>query len=521
MYEKIVSAFLNPINEIFIGIIFILFLLDLFTHKDLKSQIVSMGVLGTFVGIFIGLLDFNPADMKNSITHILDGLKTAFLTSIVGMGTSIFLSIIQKLGKQIDDENREEFLLSQIVEKLDNVKSDDIEQFDFDKLLGEMERLRAVNNDSKDEIIQINNNILTLQNSEIEHHRDIIDSFSKLEDLGNKDIDISQNIANKLLETNQNIELLKNNNQENNQELIKILDSNFSKMNSSLEIAIDKLSKGATEEIINALKQVIENFNEELQTQFGENFIKLNESVINLLDWQENYKSYIEQIEKDLDISIKSIELSSVTLEKIANNNAQISEVYKELEEIIKTYKVQTEELSNYIENYAILNQNIKEFFPTLQETFNSINSNFVNLTGTIEKETKEQGEKIKEYAEQNIEEIKNVHTNSSELVKEKFEEINSNFTNLTENIGQESVKQQKEIKNFIRNSAEIIFMNIEENNKKVELITEYFKKLGEEIPTALKVSLENLNNGLATLTRKFKDDYEDVLNQYKKNIKR
>jgi GTP-dependent phosphoenolpyruvate carboxykinase len=113
------------------------------------------------------------------------------------------------------------------------------------------------------------------------------------------------------------------------------------------------------------------------------------------------------------------------------------------------------------------------------------------------------------------------VHINSSELVKKKFEKINSNFTNLTENIGQESVKQQKEIKNFIRNSAEIIFMNIEENNKKVELITEYFKKLGEEIPTALKVSLENLNNGLATLTRKFKDDYEDVLNQYKKNIKR
>ena len=156
-----------------------------------------------------------------------------------------------------------------------------------------------------------------------------------------------------------------------------------------------------------------------------------------------------------------------------------------------------------------------------VKEKFEEINSNFVNLTGTIEKETKEQGEKIKEYAEQNIEEIKNVHTNSSELVKEKFEKINSNFTNLTENIGQESVKQQKEIKNFIRNSAEIIFMNIEENNKKVELITEYFKKLGEEIPTALKVSLENLNNGLATLTRKFKDDYEDVLNQYKKNIKR
>lgn len=88
---------LDPINLIFVVIIFILAFLDQKTKKDFKSQIVSVGVLGTFVGIFIGLQGFNPEDIMNSVNDILGGLKTAFFTSIVGMSMATILSIIEKL----------------------------------------------------------------------------------------------------------------------------------------------------------------------------------------------------------------------------------------------------------------------------------------------------------------------------------------------------------------------------------------------------------------------------------------
>lgn len=85
-------------------IIFILGFLDQKTGKDLKSQIVSVGVLGTFVGIFIGLQAFNPDDIINSVNEILVGLKTAFFTSIVGMSVSTILSIFQKFKSKSQDE---------------------------------------------------------------------------------------------------------------------------------------------------------------------------------------------------------------------------------------------------------------------------------------------------------------------------------------------------------------------------------------------------------------------------------
>jgi uncharacterized membrane protein len=88
---------LNPVNFTFVIIIFILAVIDQTKKKDLKAQIVSVGVLGTFVGIFIGLQGFNPDDIINSVNEILVGLKTAFFTSIVGMSVATTLSIIEKL----------------------------------------------------------------------------------------------------------------------------------------------------------------------------------------------------------------------------------------------------------------------------------------------------------------------------------------------------------------------------------------------------------------------------------------
>ena len=61
-------------------------------------------MLGTFVGIFIGLQGFDPNDIVNSVNDILVGLKTAFFTSIVGMSVATTLSVIQTLKDEGENE---------------------------------------------------------------------------------------------------------------------------------------------------------------------------------------------------------------------------------------------------------------------------------------------------------------------------------------------------------------------------------------------------------------------------------
>ncbi|MFP6868382.1 MAG: hypothetical protein VCE91_03380, partial [Nitrospinota bacterium] len=54
-----------------------------------QATLATVGVLGTFFGIYIGLLDFDVKDIDGSIPKLLDGLKLAFVTSILGMALGI------------------------------------------------------------------------------------------------------------------------------------------------------------------------------------------------------------------------------------------------------------------------------------------------------------------------------------------------------------------------------------------------------------------------------------------------
>jgi len=64
-------------------------------HVNYQSIIVSLGILGTFTGIVWGLWNFNTQDVAASVPQLLEGLKLAFLTSILGMAVSVFLSVLQ------------------------------------------------------------------------------------------------------------------------------------------------------------------------------------------------------------------------------------------------------------------------------------------------------------------------------------------------------------------------------------------------------------------------------------------
>ena len=92
-------------------------------HRDFKSIIMSTGVLGTFVGIFLGLQNFNVNEIENSVPSLLSGLKIAFYTSILGMGLAILLSILQKSkAVKSDFENMLDYFSLQMG-KLDKLES--------------------------------------------------------------------------------------------------------------------------------------------------------------------------------------------------------------------------------------------------------------------------------------------------------------------------------------------------------------------------------------------------------------
>ncbi len=383
-------------ENIFVDAVVLAMLVLVFEHYlrkvDRRSVIVSLGVLGTFTGIVIGLFEFDTQQIAKSIPPLLEGLKTAFVTSIAGMALSILLSIFQK-----SSEANEMALLGSINDKLDDLQS-----------------LPKIEEQIKD------------------FRTELRDAQSGLRNF---------------------------------------LEESFTKTNQSLEQAIETLSKGATEEIIKSLEDVVTDFNTNLTEQFGDNFKQLNEAVFKLVEWQEQYKSSIESGTQHLERITESLESSQETLAEIAKRNAETQEVYSGLKAIIETFDTQIKTLNEQLQVYSALGNKVETTFKTIEEGFDSI----VAKHNTVV-------DKTSEFADT----IETTLNSQSDLLSALGDSVKTTFE-----------KFEKGIESIV---------------DKHDTVSESLNQLTQKLPE----SLEALEKTLVGLTEKFSTDYQTFLDKVK-----
>lgn len=315
---------------------------ELVEHSDQKSVIVSIGVLGTFVGIVLGLLDFDAEHIKESIPPLLNGLKFAFLTSIAGMFISILLSILQR--QKLSGGSDELETLKRMNEKLDGISA-------ISSLKEEMGKLRAELRDEQNKTRKVN--ITGYENITAK-----LDENTKI---------LEQQV------TSSDLTGFRNEVHDKQTESQAFFREQFGKTNESLEKAIEALSKGATEEIIKALETVIADFNQNLVDQFGDNFKELNSAVKELLLWQEQYKTMLTNDQKYLEAISTSIDNSKDTLEVIASRNVEVQAVYSQLGELLKTYDTQISSVNQQLVSYVQVGEKAVAAFTSLEEGFGRV----------------------------------------------------------------------------------------------------------------------------------------------------
>lgn len=91
---------------------------------QIPSVVSSLGVFGTFLGITVGLYHFDTNDLDASIPLLLSGLKTAFMTSLVGMSCSLILTrIVNWCFDKVDSEELEKDRQLKLISYLSGIQS--------------------------------------------------------------------------------------------------------------------------------------------------------------------------------------------------------------------------------------------------------------------------------------------------------------------------------------------------------------------------------------------------------------
>jgi len=89
---------LSPEAQVFLVLIAIFALVFHATYSPSTADkapafLTTLGILGTFVGIAIGLMDFNTMDISRSVPTLIDGVKTAVWASAFGIFCAITIKM--------------------------------------------------------------------------------------------------------------------------------------------------------------------------------------------------------------------------------------------------------------------------------------------------------------------------------------------------------------------------------------------------------------------------------------------
>lgn len=313
--------------------------------NTLPALVTTIGILGTFVGITIGLYDFNVQDVQNSIPELLGGLKVAFYTSIAGIVLAILIKIknIYRLS-QINDETSDDATIDTIAD-----------------ILKEQNNIISQNGEEQKELILRQGEIHTKSLQQIEKSL-VGDGDSTL-------LTQMQKLRTSLIDQSD--------------ELKVILIDEFKNLSSKFDEFSKTLAEQNTEAFIEALTTVIKDFNNKLSEQFGQNFAKLNEAVGKLLDWQENYKNQITELIQRFDTSIHKFENIENGLSKIYENIEAVLELVDELDGFMKNAQIHLKALQDSIDSHAEMASKAKEAFPIIEDNINRLTKDFAESVRT------------------------------------------------------------------------------------------------------------------------------------------
>src|SRR6516162_4834450 len=142
----------------------------------------------------------------------------------------------------------------------------------------------------------------------------------------------------------------------------------------SLTRSLDEFGRTVAENnsraLIDALKEVIHEFNDNISEQFGENFKQLNQAVGQLIIWQENYRQQMAEM----------IEQQKVT----SQNMATATERYRSLMERAEAFDVVANSMGDLIEGLDNQRRQLDDPLGSLASLINTATQGFPEIEKRI-----------------------------------------------------------------------------------------------------------------------------------------
>ena len=419
------------------------------------TLLTTLGILGTFAGVIAGLLHFDITDIDGSIELLLGGLKTAFTTSLAGMFFSVAYKMLAAAGwispTSTDSVDEDQIGIAELytsmreqVQGIDALRTA-IGGDGDNSLVGQIKLMRSDQSDRHKEVQQ------TLE--------PIASSSSAIEAVAKEQKDVFSQFQDKLW--------------------IKLQDF------------ADMMSRSATEQVVNALKEVIADFNNNLTEQFGENFKQLNAAVLELVQWQENYKVQLNQMAEQYAQGVQAITQTETAVTHISEESKVIPTSMEALKSVMEVNQHQLNELEQHLEAFKDIRDKAVEALPEIT----------THIDATVDG--------MKTASEQLSEGVKNSADEMMKAIAASGEDIVTNTTRANESFADGLKAASEQLSDGVKNSADEMMKAIVDTGE--DLVTN---------ATRVNESLQGTSDLVATNNENSRQLMDDFLSDATSNLR-
>ncbi len=466
----------NTLTEAFIVALLVIFTLAIIFKINNKQHgftqytptlLTTVGILGTFAGIISGLLGFDVGNIDQSIGLLLDGLKTAFTTSLVGMLLSIGYKLLVSMGivspKSSDVINEDEIGVAElyaVMQEQSQGISDLQSTIGGDQdtsLIGQLKLMRSDLNDQSKSTKQL--------------LEPIAKNVELLSDSVGKQSEAFEEFQNKLW--------------------IKMQDF------------ADMLSKSATEQVINALKEVISDFNNNLTEQFGENFKQLNEAVLKLVEWQENYRIQLSEMGEQYKQGVSAITQTEASVSEISEKSKVIPETMENLRGVLETNQHQLDELHRHLEAFGDVRDRAVEAVPEIQNQID------ITVEGI-----KDAADKMVDGMKDGSEQLQGAILSSTEGFVTNSSRVNDSLKSASENVAESSEKTRQMFDDALSETNGILRNLVADLKEDGSKMNESFKDASLQLVSEIDKAQSQFVQGLSSMKDQMSESFVKLAEQ-------
>lgn len=273
-----------------------------------------------------------------------------------------------------------------------------------------------------------------------------------------------------------------------------------------LEKTAQILTKSATEEVILALNQLIKDFNHQLTEQFGENFKQLNHAVFELIQWQENYKQQLEQMQVQYQNHTNAVAATQQAIDNIHDNLSHIAhhaqsipDSMERLAVAIELSHTQIDTLYDHLAAFADMKDKAVAALPSLSEQIDTMLQGMDDASQKLTEQFHQIHQAIKaqpSIMQSTTQELKNT-------LERLVGQLEIDIKNITEKHAGSIKEQMNQLSNIAAQTLEDISDSIEGQINNFN--TAEAKKIESD--------LQQMGSALISMTSQFTKDYKELVN--------